>query len=353
MLKVVVCCDVDHDIPGYNILATRFDVYKQKLGWKSINNIQKVREICNSVKDSISNSAKITWFIRSDEQLKTIFNNYAFPLRRFWSLWKQLKRQGDEIAWHPHLWRWSNKKQCWYQEVSDKKWISHCLENGYKEFIKLAKNLTSVRMGWDFHNNFTMRKINDLGLLVDLSAAPGLKHQGSPDERGSHFLNEYDWSTTPHKPYHPSENDYRRPSKNNEQSLKILEIPLTTAPKSKSRILVEEIIRLAPINLRKTILKGADIRFKSIQHKFIANITQSSFKNIAKQKFKEAKQNQKTNTNLVTIFHPIELFKPKAFVALQINLMALTELSHQLKVPFRFLTATEIARELLSYFSGW
>ena len=347
MLMVAICCDVDPDVLGYNIPATKFHVYKEKLGWKGLDNIPKIKEICNSVKDRESEGAKITWFIRSDEQMKIIFDDYVYPLKKFRNLWKELEHQGDEVGWHPHLWRWGKQNKCWYQEVSDNKWINHCLENGHKKLLKFAKNLTSVRMGWSFHNNLTMKKINDLGLTVDLSASPGLKHEGSPDERGSHFLNEYDWTTTPQKPYFPSEKDYRRPPKNKEQSLKILEIPITTASKSKSRILIEEIIKLAPINIRKKILKGADIQFKSIQHRYTANITESSFKYIAKQKFKEAKRNQKAHTNLVAIFHPIELFKQKGFQNLQNNLKAIEELSRIFNVPFLFLTATEMAKEIL------
>ena len=346
ILRVVICCEADHDALGYNIPATRFDVYKEKLGWKGVNNIPKIREICNSFKDNEFDNPKITWFVRCDEQMKTVFKDYAYPLRNFRDLWKELRKQGDEIGWHPHLWRWSASKKCWYQEVSDKKWISHCLENGHKGFLKLSKNPTCVRTGWGFHNNFTMKKVNDLGLIVDLSALPGLEHQGSPDERGSHFLNEYDWSTTPQKPYFPSEKDYRRPPKNNEQSLNILEIPITTAPKSTRRILVEKMLISSPIGLRKKILKGADVRFKSVQQRYVANITEQSFKRIAKQKFKEAKQNPKAHTNLVAIFHPIELFKQKGFQNLQNNLKAIEELSRSSNIPFCFLTATEMAKEI-------
>jgi len=348
VVTVAICCDVDPDVLGYNLPATRFDAYKDKLGWKGVNNIPKAREICNSVEDSNSNDVKITWYVRSDKQMKIIFNDYAYPLKNFSNIWKELEQQGDEIGWHPHLCRWSNQNKCWYQETFDNKWISHCLEKGHKEFLRLAKNLTSIKMGWRFHNNYTIKKVNDLGLTVDLSASPGIKCEGSPDERGSHYLNAYDWSITPQKPYFPSKKDYRRPPKNNEQSLSVLEIPATTAPKSFSRIFVEEVLRLAPLGLRKRILKGADIQFKSIPHRYVANITSPSFKHISKQKFKEAKRNQKANTNLVAVFHPIELFKPKAFMNLKENLKALTELSKRLKVPFRFLTATEMAREVLS-----
>jgi hypothetical protein len=343
---IIVCCDVDPDVLGYNVPAIRFDAYNEYLGWKGLENISKVREICNSLKDSESNNAKVTWHIRSDAQLKIIYNDYAYPLREFCDLWRNLQRQGDEIGWHPHLWRWSKQNKCWYQEIHDKKWISRCLENGHKEFLKIIPNLTSIRMGWGFHNNFTMKKVNDLGLLVDLSAAPGLKHEGSPDQRGSHFLNHYDWTITPNKPYHPSQQDYRRPAKNNEKSLNILEIPITTAPKNPTRILIEKALIPLPTNLRKKMLRGADIQFKTIQHRYIANITHPSFKNIAKQKFKEAKQNPKTNTHLVAIFHPIELFKNKRLQSLKNNLKTIKELSKNLNTPFYFLTATQMAKEI-------
>jgi len=348
MLKVVICCDVDHDILGYNIPAIRFDVHKEKLSWKSIENISKVRDICNLVKDCESNNAKVTWFVRSDEQLMIIFGDYVYPLRNFSDLWKELEQQGDEIGWHPHLWRWSSEKHCWYQEVSDNEWMSHCIENGYRELKKLAENVTSLRMGWGFHNNFTMKKMNDLRLEVDLSAAPRLKRSGSPDARGSHFLNSYDWSITPEQPYHPSKQDYRRPAEKSEQSLDILVIPVTTAPKKRTKILAEKALRLTPLSLRKKLLKGIDIKSKHAQRSYIANITNTHFRHIAEQKLKQAQKNPRSLTNLVTVFHPIELFKPKRFHIFKSNLETLTELSKKLMVPLEFLTATQLKKEICS-----
>jgi hypothetical protein len=346
MLMVAISCEVDHDVLGYNIPATRFDIYKQKLGWKGVENAPRIREICNSVEDSESNSVRITWLIRSDAQLKIIFDEYAYPLEHFQDLWKELERQGDEIGWHPHLWRWSKQKKCWYEEVSDKIWISHCLRNGYKEFLAINPNLTSIRMGWGFHNNFTMKTIDDLGLKVDLSAASGLKHLGSPDERGSHFLNHYDWSITPEKPYHPSQLDYRRRGKNNEKSLDIIEIPLTTAHKKLTAALISRTLKLAPLSLRRRLLKGSDLQSRNTQHRYIANVTSTNFLHIAKQKFKQAQLNQHTATNLVATFHPIELFQRRKFQVFENNLTKLTELSEKLRVPLRFLNATQMAEEM-------
>jgi len=317
-MRIVICCDVDPDVLGYDIPASRFDAPKAELSWRGVEeNASKAREICDLVEDSQSKTAKITWFVRSDEQMKIIFEDFAYPLRRFRDLWKKFKLRGDEIGWHPHLWRWSDQKQCWYQEISDTEWISYCLEEGHKEFPKLAMDLASVKAGWSFHNNFTMRKVNDLGLMVDVSALPGLRHRGGRDERGSYFVNEYDWSITPDKPYFPSEKDFRRPTMGNEEkSLRILELPVTVIPKSLGRI------------------RGA----------YVANVTSTDFQYLAEKKFRES---EKSNGILVAFFHPIDLFKPKANTNFKNNLKTLTRLSRSLKTPFAFLTAREMAKEFL------
>jgi len=268
--------------------------------------------------------------------LKIVFDDYAYPLKCFWNFWREFESQGDEIGWHPHLWRWSEQRRCWYQEIHDERWMSTCLEKGHSEFLKLAKDLTSMRSGWSFHSNFTIRKVNDLGLLTDLSALPGLKHSGCADERGSHFINEYDWSITKDKPYFPSERDYRRPRKGDERSLEILEIPITTAPKGGCRLFVEEVLRLTP-------MRGQCFS-REAQNRYEANITSSSFKRLAKQKLKEAKRSQ---ANLVTVFHPVELFQPKRLSNLVNNLRALKGFSRSMKIPFLFLTAKEMAKGFL------
>lgn len=341
----VICCDVDPDVLGYNVPAARFDVYKEKLGWKGVeDNLPKVSEIRDLVKDSNSNNAKITWFVRSDEQMKLVFGDHAHPLRKFWELWKELVNQGDEIGWHPHFWRWSVERRCWHQEVCDERWMCECLERGHAEFVKLVKNLTSMRMGWGFHNNCTMRKVNDLGLTVDLSALPGIKHEGIPDVRGSHFVNEYDWSITPERPYHPSKEDYRRPKRGNEKSLRILEIPITTGPRGATKIFLQQALRSAPFKFRRILLRDQINDSTRVQHRNSANITSRSFRHLAKLKFRESTKNDQV---LATFFHAIELSNPKSFSNFKDNLKTVVKLSQRSNVPFRFLTATETAHQLL------
>ncbi|GAH11895.1 unnamed protein product, partial [marine sediment metagenome] len=132
-LSFVICCDVDPDCPTLG--GVRFDVYKDRLMWNGLTKgIPKVLKVFDSVKDIDGNHAKVTWFFRSDEQMKLIYEDYAWPLNEFRWLWKKLESRGDEIGWHPHVWRWSERNKCWFQEVNDEDWISNCLEEGFSSF---------------------------------------------------------------------------------------------------------------------------------------------------------------------------------------------------------------------------
>jgi hypothetical protein len=87
----------------------------------------------------------------------------------------------------------------------------------------LARPLSSVRMGWSYHNNSTLERLDRLGIKVDLSALPGYRtYDAAPRLRSE---NQFDWYMSPRKPYRPSRADYRRPARDGEASLGILEVP--------------------------------------------------------------------------------------------------------------------------------
>src|SRR5438477_3209285 len=78
-------------------------------------------------------------------------------------------------------------------------------------------------MGWDDHNNRTYRALEDLGIVVDFSAVPGLRtFTGSPPTRGENF---FDWHSSPRAPYRPSRVDYRRAAQKGETASQLLEVP--------------------------------------------------------------------------------------------------------------------------------
>ncbi|NJD51379.1 MAG: hypothetical protein FIB07_00755 [Candidatus Methanoperedens sp.] len=332
---VIICCDTEPDQPQYGGLD--YDVHFGKHTWKGIEEgIPEAKEISNSVEDTKGHNAKITWFLRSDDQMKELYGDPAWMVRNFMDKWKSLESEGDEIGWHPHLWRWNESIKSWYPELEDRIWIENCMEEGYKGFPEEFK-LTSSRMCWNFHSNITMNKMDELGLKVDITGMPGQKSikpvNDSPDSLY------YDWEITKDPPYFPSQSDYRREADMNERSLNILEIPLTNFEISLSW----QIKRI----LKRFLRPG---RGYPLGKRNPAKIDDHPdfFKSCVIRKFFESKENN-CMTFLVSYFHADELTGKDSLTSTYFkrNLKYIHEASRNYGVPFRFLTAKEAAGEVM------
>lgn len=187
--------------PEWNCLITTFEF---------------LRRFTEKLKD-FGLTFRSTFFLRADEQVKKLYGTYTEVFLRFYDGISQF----FNIGWHPHLYRWSNRDQCWHQECHDNKWMREVLTNCYNDLRSQGFIVQFSKMGWCYHNNITMKTLSELGLSADFSALPGARSPGYLKD-GS-FLGKYDWSETPTHAYKPSEHDYQKPG-----SLSIIEIPLTT-----------------------------------------------------------------------------------------------------------------------------
>ena len=160
--------------------------------------------------------------------MQMIHGDAAWSLRKFEPMWKALADEGDELAWHPHTWRWNDAARCWYNEMVDIEYISKAYETGFEAFeAAMGFRPDSCRAGISFHNNETIAKLEELGVKVDLSAQPGLRLYYSAPDLGAALTEGSDWTRTQAEPYHPSLVDYQRPASTGERAFGLLEIPLT------------------------------------------------------------------------------------------------------------------------------
>lgn len=226
-LYVLIGVDCDPDRPSFG--GTGLAQKSQAMIWKGVT--EGIFRVLEAREKAGSLSPKITWNIRSDDQIEQVYGHAGWAAAEFLKLWERLKTEGDEIAWHPHLWRWNRDAHAWYQEVQDLPWMEECLEKGINGFREIfgAKPM-SVHSGWCFHNNTTMQRISTLGVRVDYSALPGMQSIGVPRKSGALSDNEYDWRQTPPTPYSPSREDYRVPASSLGSALPLLEIPEYTFP---------------------------------------------------------------------------------------------------------------------------
>jgi peptidoglycan/xylan/chitin deacetylase (PgdA/CDA1 family) len=228
-LMVVLGCDCDPDRPRYGGLG--YDDRSAPLKWRGVEEgIPRLIERLRKIEDATGLKVKVTFFLRSDTQVDEIHGTPAWPALEYADMWRSVEEEGHELAWHPHVWRWSDEWNCWFQETKDSGWINKCLRVGHAGISEaLGKEPTSCHMGWTFQNNATMNVLSELGVGIDFSACPGVYSEGGPSEAGTRFDNMIDWLDTPRAHYHPSTADYRRPAQPGETELDIVECPKFTS----------------------------------------------------------------------------------------------------------------------------
>ena len=135
--------------------------------------------------------------------LKQRQNSYDYIIKTHKDFFLELERDGDELSWHPHFWKYDKQLSIWYQECYDVPWQTNMLREAHASYQNiLPGRAKSVRMGWDFHNNETIGTLEELGVEVDFSGIPGLKLD--PKNRDHRATNFFDWYLSPNKPYYPS-----------------------------------------------------------------------------------------------------------------------------------------------------
>ena len=126
---------------------------------------------------------------------------------------RPLLERGDEIGFHPHLYRLSDGE--WRQET-DVAALREQLAEAIEAMRGAGFEPRSSRIGEAFGSNEVMSALNEFGIQCDSTAMPGRVRRDA--ER------QLDWGTTPQQPYHPSTADYRQPGA---PELRLLEVPMS------------------------------------------------------------------------------------------------------------------------------
>ena len=227
-LPVALGCDCDPDRRSFGGPDYRSD----DLSWQgNAVGIERFRRAREAFYRRTGHWPRMTWFVRADHQVARIHGDAGHCLRAQVELWRALEAEGDEIAWHPHLWARSDERG-WYQSIGDDEFTRACLATGFPGFGEAwGRAPRAVHMGWCYHDNASMAFLADKGVAVDCSAVPGHNTLGAAP------VDQSDWSTTPTHPYRPACADYRRPAAAGEADLPILELPASVGDHLALRLL--------------------------------------------------------------------------------------------------------------------
>lgn len=168
-------------------------------------------DVLRSIQDRFGIAVPVTWFFRADSLIEQQFGDCLAIFDKFSRFTQLVVREGHEIGWLPQVYAGSRGAVVGinYEDLS----------TTHAALTNAAHAPRSVRMGNCFHDNRTIKLLNDLGVEVDSSAVPGR----TKDDLGWRM----DWLGTPARPYYPSVADYRQPG---EPQLDILEVPLSVRP---------------------------------------------------------------------------------------------------------------------------
>lgn len=338
-IDLVILCDTDPDRPDYG--GRRYDE-AGPLIWRGVQEgISRLCDELSGITDDAGRAVPITWLLRADTQIATCHDDAGWLLQRFGPLWKELTDQGHALGWHPHHWRWSDEKGCWYQEIHDAGWQRENLTQGAEAFTSLP---AVSRGGWHFMDTTTMNALEDHGVKLDMSAMPGMCHGGGPDARGSHFIGQYDWTRCKQMAYRPHPRDYQAHDLRQEG---ILELPCTTVQSGM-------LLRLLKLRYR---LRGSASQKMGIASSVNITAHPLLFAPMIDQAFAQAEIRQ--NAILAATFHPDELLGagPKIF-GMPIyrvkhvgdNLRALVHRARKRNVEIRFISAENMIDPLATRF---
>ncbi len=202
-----------------------------------------------------------SWFLRIDSQIEREFGRADHFFFENAQLLDQLKENRGEIGWHHHSYKFENNK--WLQETNEEAVVTDIKKYGP---IARRMGLDICRMGWGYQTNRTMALLNEQKFVVDSSSIPRPKYNWD--------ISFMDWENAATQPYHPSKDNYKQPG---EQSLSILEVPMTTS-------------RLNASYDKEEVLRYVNPAYHH-------------------QKFKESFEEVKDNNFLCTILHPYEVMQ--------------------------------------------
>ncbi len=184
---------------------------------------------------------RFTWFVRVDQQVGHYYGQQSYLLDTFVTLWDSCRENGDEIAWHPHIYHLDGNGE-WVAEQDDERFCAS-LRDSHTKFVEVSGRATASRIGEARFSNRTAETLDELGVLCDSSAMPGRwRHD---DARV------FDWRNTPSHPYHPSVADYRVPGSKRRC---LLEVPMTMVP-IKAEYDAQPYMRYVDLSFRHELLR--------------------------------------------------------------------------------------------------
>ena len=219
-IPIIMCIDVEPD--GFFIDRIK------PLPWNGYEGAHRYfSELRKRIEETTGSPAHYTWCYRLDPQVAETYGSAEWPITHYSKFTEDFIKNGDEMALHPHAYRWIEKKQNWVEDLGNQEWVNHCLEMGFDAYRRLFnRTCESFRFGAYWISTETINCAERLGAAFDLTVEPyfKMKKRFFAAELYSAPLPDYDH--VPREPYRPSRADFTRPDVTRKDGIWV--IPVST-----------------------------------------------------------------------------------------------------------------------------
>lgn len=221
-IPILIVTDCEPDLretrPGAGVPWIGFERYFEFLSGKREEVSRRTRA-----------PAHFSWFWRMDPQIAGTYGSADWAVRTYAGQIAEAKRCGDEIAAHVHVYRWDAALGRWIADFANDAWVESCVRGALAEYQRAFGEpcrIFSFGDGW--HNQASVRLIEQLGIKIDLTLEPGCDAV-SPSGVGELSTGVHpDRRAMPTRPYRPSTSDFLKPDSDGRTQLWFL--PMSSGP---------------------------------------------------------------------------------------------------------------------------
>lgn len=145
-------------------------------GWKSsevaLDHLERLR---GSLEAATGAPVQLNWFLRCDPQIRKSWGRADWVAQACPRIIRTIERTGDFAGVHVHLWKWSESRAGWYNDLSDSAWTAECLDTAIEAFAGiLGHRPEASRFGDRWLSDDAVRLMRTRGIRLDVTVEPGL-----------------------------------------------------------------------------------------------------------------------------------------------------------------------------------
>ena len=157
--------------------------------------------------------ASFTLALRMDEQIARVYGEPTWAADNYGPQLSKVTAAGDELALHPHAWRWEEPPGRWLQDHANDALVEEVIATSFEAYRSAFGSGCRVhRFGSRFISAAIVRQLKTLGVRVDTTVEPGARGMAALEKSVVSTGWLPDEAHAPRVPYRPSDDDPLRPA---------------------------------------------------------------------------------------------------------------------------------------------